>query len=163
MRKPMTACFFFLLSFGLLFQPQAQGAAPASRNVILSTTTSTQDSGLLDVLIGVNGGAPLLLRNSSGAGNRWVGLKLQGVKANRDAVGARITWSVNGVKRSRLKNGAGSYLASHDPREVLGLGPATKLDWVEIRWPGPSRVVERFSGLAIDRYHTIVEGEGRGV
>ena len=51
MRKPMTACFFFLLSFGLLFQPQAQGADPASRNVILSTTTSTQDSGLLDVLI----------------------------------------------------------------------------------------------------------------
>src|SRR4249919_3945377 len=51
MRKPMTACFFFLLSFGLLFQPLAHGADPASRNVILSTTTSTQDSGLLDVLI----------------------------------------------------------------------------------------------------------------
>jgi tungstate transport system substrate-binding protein len=49
MCKPMTACFFFLLSFGLLFQPPAQGADPA--NVILSTTTSTQDSGLLDVLI----------------------------------------------------------------------------------------------------------------
>jgi len=51
MCKPMTACFFLLLSFGLLFQPPAQGADPASRNVILSTTTSTQDSGLLDVLI----------------------------------------------------------------------------------------------------------------
>jgi enediyne biosynthesis protein E4 len=121
------------------------------------------NDGFLDVLIGVNGGAPLLLRNNSGAGNHWVGLKLQGVKANRDAVGARITWSVDGVKRSRLKNGAGSYLASHDPREVLGLGPATKLDWLEIRWPGPSSVVERFSGLAIDRYHTIIEGKGRGV
>ena len=75
----------------------------------------------------------------------------------------RITWSVDGVKRSRLKNGAGSYLASHDPREVLGLGPATKLDWVEIRWPGPSSVIERFTGLTIDRYHTIVEGKGRRV
>jgi tungstate transport system substrate-binding protein len=50
MRKPMTACFFFLLFFGLLFQPLSQGADPASRNVILSTTTSTQDSGLLDAL-----------------------------------------------------------------------------------------------------------------
>jgi len=51
MRKLMTACFFFLLSLGLPIQPPAQGADPASRTLILSTTTSTQDSGLLDVLI----------------------------------------------------------------------------------------------------------------
>ena len=51
MRKPMTVCFFSLLALGLLLLPLAHGAEPASRNVILSTTTSTQDSGLLDVLI----------------------------------------------------------------------------------------------------------------
>ena len=51
MRRPLTVCFLFLLSLGLLFRPLAHGADPASRNVILSTTTSTQDSGLLDVLI----------------------------------------------------------------------------------------------------------------
>jgi hypothetical protein len=121
------------------------------------------NDGRIDVLVGVNGGAPVLLRNQAGAGNHWVGLKLQGVKANRDAVGARITWSAGGTKRSRLKNGGGSYLASHDPREVLGLGLSAKLDWVEIKWPGPSSVVERFTDLAVDRYHTIVEGKSRGV
>jgi tungstate transport system substrate-binding protein len=51
MRRPVTVCFFFLLALGLLPLPLAHGADPASRNVILSTTTSTQDSGLLDVLI----------------------------------------------------------------------------------------------------------------
>src|SRR5882724_10004918 len=51
MRRPVTVCIFFLLALGLLLRPLAQGADPASRNVILSTTTSTQDSGLLDVLI----------------------------------------------------------------------------------------------------------------
>ena len=51
MRKPVTVCFFSLLALGLLLRPLARGADQASRNVILSTTTSTQDSGLLDVLI----------------------------------------------------------------------------------------------------------------
>ena len=47
MRKPVTVCFFSLLALGLLLLPLAHGAESASRNVILSTTTSTQDSGLL--------------------------------------------------------------------------------------------------------------------
>jgi hypothetical protein len=118
------------------------------------------NSGRLSVLIGNNGGAPLLLHNNAGQGNHWVGLKLQGVKSNRDAVGARLTWSVGGMKHSRLKNSGGSYLSSHDPREVIGIGPATKLDWLEVRWPGPSTHVDRFTKLPVDRYSTIVEGSG---
>jgi hypothetical protein len=118
------------------------------------------NDGLLDALVGVNGGPPLLLRNQSNAGNHWLGVKLQGVDCNRDAIGARISWSANGVVRSRLKNGGGSYLSAHDPREVLGLGAARTLDWVEIRWPAPSRRVERFAKTPVDRYVHIVEGKG---
>ena len=51
MRRPVTVGVFSLLALGLLLLSLAHGADPASRNVILSTTTSTQDSGLLDVLI----------------------------------------------------------------------------------------------------------------
>jgi hypothetical protein len=118
------------------------------------------NDGRVDVLIGVNGGAPILLQNQAGAGNHWLGIKLQGVACNRDAVGARITWSAGGKKYSRLKNGAGSYLSSHDPRVVLGLGSAIKVDWLEIHWPGPSTAVEKFTNLPTDRYITIVEGKG---
>jgi hypothetical protein len=118
------------------------------------------NDGLVDVLISNNGEAPLLLRNDAGGGAHWVGLKLQGVNCNRDAVGARITWSYGDVQRTRLKTSGGSYLASHDPREVLGLGTNTKLNWIEIRWPQPSGKVERLTGLAIDRYHTVIEGKG---
>jgi hypothetical protein len=71
-----------------------------------------------------------------------------------------LTWSAEGVVRSRLKTGGGSYLSSHDPREVLGVATARKLDWVEIRWPGPSAMIERFSGLELDRYHRVTEGTG---
>ena len=119
------------------------------------------NDGRIDVLIGNNGEAPVLLKNNAGDGNHWLGVKLQGTTCNRDGVGATITWSANGTKRSRYKSNGGSYLSSHDMREVLGLGTATKLDWIEIKWPPPSGRVERITDLPIDRYVTIVEGKGR--
>jgi enediyne biosynthesis protein E4 len=118
------------------------------------------NDGRVDVLIGNNGGAPVLLRNRAGEGNHWLGLKLEGVKLNRDAIGARLTWSAGGVTRSRVKNGGGSFLSSHDPREVLGIGREEKLEWLEVKWPQPGGGTERFTGLPVDRYITIVEGKG---
>ncbi len=118
------------------------------------------NDGAVDVIVAVNGAAPILLRNRAAAGGHWLGLKLEGVACNRDAVGARLTWSAGGVKRSRLKTSGGSYLSSHDPREVLGVGAAAKLDWLEIAWPAPSTRVERIEQLPIDRYVRIVEGKG---
>lgn len=119
------------------------------------------NDGLLDVLVGNCGEAPLLLRNRVAAGNHWIGLKLVGKTANRDGVGARIRWSAGGVVRQRQKNSGGSYLSSHDPREVLGLGAAPALDWIEIKWPGPSTRVERFTPDAVDKYLILEEGQGQ--
>jgi hypothetical protein len=118
------------------------------------------NDGRLDALVGNNGERPLLLRNVSGSANRWVGLHLVGKRANRDAVGARVTWSVAGARRSMLKVAGGSYLSSHDPRMVLGLGSSGALDWIEVRWPLPSRVVERFTGVTPGRYVRLEEGTG---
>ena len=118
------------------------------------------NDGRLDVLVGNNGDAPVLLKNNTGEGNHWLGLKLQGTACNRDAVGATITWSSGGTVRRRYKSNGGSYLSSHDMREVLGIGTATKVDFVEIKWPQPSGRVERVTDLPIDRYVTIVEGKG---
>ena len=44
---------------------------------------------------------------------------------------------------------------------VLGLGKRTKIDWLEVGWPQPSGKKERITDLPIDRYITIVEGEGK--
>ncbi len=120
------------------------------------------NDGRLDVLVVNNGKPPLLLRNNVRNENHWVGLRLQGATCNRDAIGATVTWSAGGVKHSRLKTGGGSYLSSHDPREVLGLGKAAKLDWLEIKWPAPSGKVERFTDVPVDKYVTITEGKGLG-
>jgi hypothetical protein len=115
------------------------------------------NDGLIDILIGNNGGRPLLLRNVSNAGNHWLGLKLEGVRCNRDAIGAKVRWSAGGTVRSRLKNGGGSYLSSHDPREVLGVGNAAKIEWVEITWPKPSGRVQRIENPPLNRYLAVRE------
>jgi len=119
------------------------------------------NDGAVDVLISCNDESPVLLRNDAGRENHWLGLKLIGKKANIDAVGAVVTYQAVDLKRSRMKVGGGSYLSSHDPRMVLGIGKRTKFDWVEIKWPQPSGVVQRFTDLPVDRYITIIEGQSK--
>jgi hypothetical protein len=145
------------------FQNVSADAGPAFSREYAARGLAVGDfnnDGKLDVLIGVNGGAPVLLQNHSAAGNHWLGLRLEGKTCNRDAIGARLSWSVGGKRHSSLKTSGGSYLSAHDPREVLGLGSATKVDWLEIRWPAPSQRLERFTNVPADRYIQIVEGKG---
>ncbi len=118
------------------------------------------NDGALDVLVCNNGGAPLLLKNKAAKGNNWVGLKLEGVTCNRDAIGAMLVWTIKGKKYSRLKNNGGSYLSSHDPREVLGIGKADKIDTLEVHWPAPSKRVDRLTEVPLNRYLHLVEGKG---
>jgi len=119
------------------------------------------NDGSVDVLVTQNNGAPVLLRNNAGHENHWLGVKLVGRKANIDAIGAKVTWRYGDFERHAYKVGGGSYLSSHDPRMVLGLGQHTKIDWLEVKWPEPSGKTERFTALPIDSYVTIVEGEDK--
>jgi len=141
----------------------SQAAGPAFQKDYSARGLAVGDfnnDGALDVLIGINGGPPVLLKNNTARGNNWLGIKLEGVTCNRDAVGARIIWKSGGVTRSRLKNNGGSYLSSHDPREILGIGPATRIDEVEIHWPAPSTHIEKLTNLAANHYVRIIEGKG---
>ncbi|MCI0490042.1 MAG: CRTAC1 family protein [Blastocatellia bacterium] len=141
----------------------SEKAGPAFKKSFPSRGLAVGDydnDGLLDVIVANNGEPPILLRNNAGKQSHWLGINLQGKKCNRDAVGAMITWSAGGMKRSKLKTSGGSYLSSHDLREVIGLGKATKLDYLEIKWPAPSNKVEKFTDVPIDRYVTIIEGAG---
>jgi hypothetical protein len=118
------------------------------------------NDGAVDVLVAINNGAPLLLKNQVGQLNHWLGVRLVAKRANPDAVGALITWQAGDLQRSHFKTGAGSYLASHDPRVVLGIGRRTQIDWVEVKWPLPSGRTERFTNLPLDQYIALVEGQG---
>ncbi len=77
------------------------------------------NDGFVDVLVGTNGGAPVLLHNrcGSGSGNHWLGVKLVGTNCNRDAIGARLTWSAGGVNRSRSSKIAAAAICRRTIRE----------------------------------------------
>jgi enediyne biosynthesis protein E4 len=65
----------------------------------------------------------------------WVELKLEGVKSNRDAIGSRVTLKAGGQTMIREVNGGNGYSGQSTLRLHFGLGPATKIDSLEIRWP----------------------------
>ena len=68
------------------------------------------NDGAVDVLISVNNGAPLLLRNNAARQNHWLGLHfLIGKSANPDAIGAAVTYKAGDLTRRRLKTAGGSY------------------------------------------------------
>ena len=119
-------------------------------------TGDLDNDGDLDVLIANNGEPPVLLRNEDGNRNNWIGLQLIAKQSNPAATGAQISWQAGSLKRSRLKTAGGSYLASHDPREILGIGSAAKIDYVEIRWP--SGRVDKLTNPPINRYLKVIEG-----
>jgi enediyne biosynthesis protein E4 len=118
------------------------------------------NDGAVDVLISNNDDAPVLLRNNAAKQNHWLGVHLVGRKCNPDAIGARLTYKAGDLKRERMKVGGGSFLSSHDPRMVLGVGKRSRIDWLEVKWPQPGGGVERFNNVPLDRYITIIEGVG---
>ena len=148
-------------NIGSEFKNVSQSSGAVFAKVFSGRGMATGDfdnDGDLDVLVSNNGEAPLLLRNDGGNKNNWLGLNLIATKSNPSGVGALITWQAGGLRRSRLKTAGGSYLSSHDPRELLGIGAATKIEFIEIRWP--SGKVDRVTNLPVNTYVRIVEGAG---
>ncbi len=78
--------------------------------------------------------------------------------SSRDAIGARITMKAGArLFVDEVRSGS-SYDSNSDMRVHFGLGAATRLDSLQIRWP--SGLVETFDGLAVDKIHTLREGSG---
>ena len=119
------------------------------------------NDGRISVLINNVYARPSLLVNSTHYQNHWVAFKTVGTRSNRDGIGAKIT--VKTGKRvfvDEVRSGS-SYISQNDLRVHFGLGSATKMDGVEIRWP--SGLVERFENLPVDAIHTLKEGAGVAV
>ena len=113
--------------------------------------------GDLDLLVTNNGAAPELLRNDGG--NRFNAIEVRALaRGGRDAIGARIIVSANGQTMAREVKSGSSYLGQSDLRAHVGLGPATRVDRLEIRWPGGR--VERIDNPPINHVITIDEGQG---
>ncbi len=112
------------------------------------------NDGQMDLVISNQEERPLVLMNRGVPGN-WALIKLRGTRSNRSAIGARI-WLRSGdrVQMREVKSG-GSYLSQSDLRQHFGLGSATTIDEVKIRWPSGRIQVEQ--GVKANRITTITE------
>ena len=116
------------------------------------------NDGNIDIAVLNVGEPPSLLLNTNKTSNHRVLLHLVGTKSNRAAIGARVTIRAGGMTQFDEVRGGGSYLSQNDLRLHFGLASATKIDYVEVRWP--TGKVESFKEIAVDKIYTIVEGKG---
>jgi hypothetical protein len=117
------------------------------------------NDGKIDVVISCMDKSPALMRNVNPDHHHWVGLKLiGGPKSPRDAVGATVYLTAGGMKQRMDVLSGGSYESSNDQRPHFGIGDATSVDAVEIRWP--SGFIETVNLPSVDRFFVIEEGKG---
>jgi predicted nucleotidyltransferase len=133
---------------GLLLEKSSRGAAFGDYD----------NDGDIDVLVVNMNDRPTLLRNDTAPRHHWITIDLEGVKSNRDGIGARVRIDAGGRRQTAEARGDGSYLSHSDTRVHFGLGAATRVDRLEIRWP--SGVTETASALAADRFYAAREGAG---
>ena len=92
--------------------------------------------GDIDVVLVENGGPARIYLNPVNDPKRSVRIRLIGSgKSNRDAVGARVTASIGGRRLTQQVSGGQSYLSASEKTLTFGLGGASKIDSLEIRWP----------------------------
>jgi enediyne biosynthesis protein E4 len=114
------------------------------------------NDGDTDFLVTNNNGPARLFLNQVGNRNHWLGLRLVG-KAGRDMLGAQVEIVVDDTRKLRRRvRTDGSYLSGNDPRVLVGLGGATRVKAVRVRWPGGA--VEEWNDVKINQYTILKEG-----
>jgi hypothetical protein len=139
--------------------PAALGAMASEKRVGRGAAFGDIDNdGDVDIVLNNLDGPAQVLRNEGGSANNAVIVKLVGTKSNRDGVGARVKVVAGDLVQADEVRSGDSYLSQSDARLHFGLEKRTKVDLIEVRWPGGG--VERVTGAAADKILTIKEGRG---
>ena len=116
------------------------------------------NDGDTDVVITNNNGPARLLRNDVGSSSPWLGLRLIDPRLKRDAIGARVAVVTGGRTLWRRVRADGSFAAANDPRVLVGLGQASKVEEVRVVWPDGSE--EIWPDVPLRKYTTLEKGSG---
>ena len=131
---------------------------PASAGPMVGRALALADydrDGDEDILITENGGPVHLLRNDAHGGG-FLHVRLEGSRANRDALGAHVVAVVGSQRMQRRVRSGSGYLSSSDKALTFGLGGAAQVDTLIVRWPGGETV--RYATLPAGYEAHIVEG-----
>ena len=120
--------------------------------------TDFDNDGRLDLVQTNADQKALLYRGVTERTGNWVQFRLSGTRSNRDAIGARIRITAGGLTQIREIDGGNGYSGQSSRRAHFGIGRATSVEAVEIRWPNGA--VEQIGGLPMNSIHRVVEGRG---
>jgi hypothetical protein len=132
----------------------ATSVAHSSRGAAFGDVDNDGD---VDVLIMNMNEPPSLLRNDYRGNNNWIELALEGRRSNRLAIGATVIVTTGSRKQARAVLSQSSYYSHDDLRLHFGLGRATRVDEVEVRWPNGA--VQHMKDVAVRTVLKITEPE----
>ena len=114
------------------------------------------NDGKMDIVVTNQNSKPEILINRSQNANHWLTVALVGTKSNRDGLGARIrvSPSTGPVQYNHATTSVG-YGGSSDRRVHFGLGPAARVDKLEVTWP--SGIRQTLMGVNADQILTVRE------
>ncbi|HZT31092.1 MAG TPA: CRTAC1 family protein [Bryobacteraceae bacterium] len=113
------------------------------------------NDGKMDLVVLPLEGPPVLLENDTQTPGNWIGLRLQGTRSNRDALGSIVRVQACGQTYVDALHNGGSYLSRDDPRLHFGLGDCPAVDRVTVRWPAGRE--QTFLRPPVNRYSTLRE------
>ena len=114
--------------------------------------------GVLDVVVANQDGPLILYRNEVEGENAWISVELRGVRSNASAIGAEVRVFWDGRQQVQIVTAGTGFAAQSQRRRHFGLGAATSVEKVEIRWP--SGVVQTLADPELNRLHVVTEPEG---
>jgi hypothetical protein len=125
------------------------------------TTVDYNNDGFLDLFV-TNGefppildDAPYELFENQGNENHWLEIDLEGVKSNRDGIGAKVYLTAGGVTQLRQQTGGMHEKAQNHSRLHFGLGQNKIIQKLVVEWP--SGVVQTVNNLPADQLIQIIE------
>lgn len=116
------------------------------------------NDGSIDIVVEDLDSEPMILKNQGDKTNRWITLELGAKTGNPLAIGAKVKITAGKVSQTAEIRSGESYLSQNDLRVHFGLGKATKVDLIEIRWN--SGKIETIKDVAADKFYAVLEGEG---
>ena len=131
------------------------------------------NDGLVDIYVSNNGqqvedgkgntvadedqGVGVLYHNESKTKNRWLKVRLEGTKSNRDAYGAEVTVTAGDLVLIQPLISGTSYFSTNAKELYFGIGMSTKADRLEIKWP--SGIIQTFNNIENNQTVLIIEGK----
>jgi hypothetical protein len=134
------------------YSPMEVGAPAMHRGAAFA---DFDGDGRVDIAVTTLGGPAVLLLNTAGARNHWIGLRLTGGKSNRDAIGARVHLTTASGEQWNHVTTAVGYASASEKTVHFGLGGDNRVKLIEVSWP--SGATQRLDNVQADRYVDIQE------